>query len=99
MGEALRRIGHDVLTSFETGTAGQAIPDAEVLAFAVTQRRILLTLNRRHFIRLHEEKPDHGGIVVCTFDPDFATLAQRIHVAVEAKPDIVGQLVRVNRPA
>lgn len=65
----LRRLGHDVTTSFETGNAGQAVPDADVLAFAVAERRVLLTLNRRHFIRLHQETAEHAGIVVCTFDP------------------------------
>jgi hypothetical protein len=97
--EALRRLGHDVLTTAESGRAGQAVPDADVLAFAVAAQRIVVTLNRRHFIRLHQTTPTHAGIVVCTFDPDFAALAQRIHRAVEAQPQMAGQLVRVNRPA
>jgi len=29
----MRRLGHDVLTSFESGKANAAVPDAEVLAF------------------------------------------------------------------
>jgi uncharacterized protein DUF5615 len=97
--EALRRLGHDVLTTAESGRAGQAIPDADVLAFAVAEQRIVVTLNRRHFIRLHQTTPRHAGIVVCTFDPDFAALAQRIHTALEVQPQMAGQLVRVNRPA
>jgi len=32
--EELRRLGHDVLTSYESGRAGQAVPDEDVLAFA-----------------------------------------------------------------
>ena len=51
--------------------AGQAIPDEDVLAFARAKGRIFLTLNRKHFIRLHNQNPDHPGIVVCTFDPDL----------------------------
>jgi Domain of unknown function (DUF5615) len=97
--EALRHLGHDVLTTAESGRAGQAIPDADVLAFAVAEQRIVMTLNRRHFIRLHHTTPAHAGIVVCTFDPDFVALAQRIHSALEAQPQMAGQLVRVNRPA
>jgi hypothetical protein len=97
--EALRRLGHDVLTTADSGRAGQAIPDADVLAFAVEEDRIVVTLNRRHFIRLHHTTPAHAGMVVCTFDPDFAALAQRIHTALEAQPQMAGQLVRVNRPA
>ena len=97
--EALRRLGHDVLTTIESGRAGQAIPDLDILAFAMAEDRIVITLNRRHFIRLHHTTPAHAGMVVCTFDPDFAALAQRIHRALEAHPHMAGQLVRVNRPA
>ena len=51
--EELRRLGHDVLTIQETGKAGQSIPDEEVQAFASADRRAVLTLNRKHFIHLH----------------------------------------------
>lgn len=94
----LRRLGHDVLTIQETGRAEQAMPDEEVLAFAAEQNRILITLNRRHFIRLHNTGRPHAGIVVCTFDPSFEALAQRIHAALIAEPEIAGKLIRVNRP-
>lgn len=64
--EALRILGHDVLTVFEAGNAGQSISDEEVLAFANRDHRAVLTLNRRDFIRLHRIQPDHSGIIVCT---------------------------------
>ena len=96
--EALRTFGHDVLTSYDSGKANQSIPDADVLAFATDEGRILVTLNRRHFIGLHRRDPNHAGIVVCSYDPDFAALAGRIHAALIARPDIRGQLVRVNLP-
>ena len=69
--EVLIRLGHDVLTSHDAGQSGRAIPDDEVLAFAVSQGRAVLTINRKHFIRLHPMIPDHAGIIVCTFDPEF----------------------------
>lgn len=94
----LRRLGHDVLTIQETGRAGQAVPDEEVLAFARGEGRILVTLNRKHFIRLHGRQPDHAGIIVCTYDPDFGGQAHRIHDALESNSGMSGQLVRVNRP-
>ncbi len=96
--EELRRLGHDVMTLFETGKAGQAMPDEEVLAFARAEKRVLITLNCKHFIGLHRENPDHSGIVVCTFDSDFVSLAKRINSALLAQPDTTGQLVRINRP-
>ena len=62
----LRRLGHEVLTIVETGQSGHAVPDEQVLAFAIAERRAVLTLNRRHFVRLHSIHPEHAGIVVCT---------------------------------
>ncbi len=96
--QALRELGHDVLTSYDSGKANQSIPDPDVLAFAVQEDRILVTLNRRHFIGLHRARPDHAGIVVCTYDPNFAALARRIHEALTAQPEMHGQLVRINLP-
>jgi hypothetical protein len=94
----LRALGHDVLTVQETGKADQAVPDAEILRFATADNRIVLTINRRHFIRLHYEQPQHAGIIVCTLDADFAGQAERIHQAIGGQRLLTGQLVRVNRP-
>ena len=49
----LRRLGHDVLTSLDAGNANAAVPDQEVMAFAASEDRILLSYNRRHFSQLH----------------------------------------------
>jgi hypothetical protein len=96
--EELRRLGHDVVTLFETGKAEQAMPDEAVLAFARSERRVLLTLNRRHFVNLHNQSPSHPGIIVCTFDIDFVSLAHRIDAAIATQADLEGQLIRINRP-
>ena len=94
----LRRLGHDVLTSLEAGNANTAEPDYEVLAFAVAESRIVLSHNRSHFLKLHRNRTeDHTGMVLCTFDPDFRGLAQRIDAAVAARPEIRNHLIRVNR--
>jgi hypothetical protein len=95
--EDLRRRGHDVLTALEAGLAGQATPDNVILA-ASSDQRVLLTLNRRHFVRLHRVTPQHSGIVVCSAEPDCGALAQRIHTALAGQPSLQGQLVRVDRP-
>ena len=95
--EILRSLGHDVLTAFEAGQANQKIPDEEVLRFAISKQRVLLTYNRRHFIRLHSSNPIHSGIVVCTEDDDVEALAKRVHEAVSGK-NIENQLIRINRP-
>ena len=94
----LRRFGHDALSSREAGNAGRAVPDEEVLAFAIAEGRVLLTINRRHFVCLHAAQPMHAGIIVCTFDPDFTGQAARLDRVLASVPDWRGQLVRVNRP-
>lgn len=96
---ALRRLGHDVLTSLDAGNANAAVPDAEVLAFAAAGGRALLSHNRRHFLQLHLQRAErHAGIILCTFDPDFAGQASRIHAAVASLTDMTDELIRVNRP-
>lgn len=95
----LRELGHDVLTTVDAGKAQQAIPDPEVLEFATTHQRVLLTFNKWDFVTLHQTTPNHAGIIVCTQDRDSSALAQRIHAALNANPDMTGKLVRVNRPS
>ena len=97
--EELRRLGHDVLTIQDAAQASQAISDELVLAFAHSDGRRLVTLNRKHFIRLHNQQIAHSGIIACTFDPDFAALASRIHIAIQGQPHLAGQFIRINRPA
>jgi Domain of unknown function (DUF5615) len=97
--EELRRLGHDVLTIQEDRSAGVAIPDELVLDLALRHQRALVTLNRKHFVRLHQVRPGHVGIIVRTFDHDFKRQAQRIHAALETEPQLAGKLLRVNRPS
>lgn len=93
----LRRLGHDVMTVHESGLGGQSVSDRSVLEFAIDQGRGLITLNRRHFVKLHEETPGHPGIIVCTSDSDFVALATRIDAAIRSNPSLAGKLMRVNR--
>ncbi len=94
---ALREMGHDVLAVQESGL--DAAPDEQVLAFAIDKGLTLLTINRKHFFRLHNQSSDHAGMVLCTFDPDFARQARRIHEAIEPFQSLQGQVLRVNRPS
>ncbi len=94
----LRELGHDVLTTQEAGRAGQSVSDPEVLAFATRERRAVLTINRRDFIRLHARNPNHGGVIVCTQDRQFIAQAERIDEAIRSAGELEGRLLRVNRP-
>ncbi|MGO9468228.1 MAG: DUF5615 family PIN-like protein [Isosphaeraceae bacterium] len=96
--EAPRRLGHDVLTAQEAGRGGKVIDDDTVLADADAAGRILLSQNRRDFIRRHHAGLPHRGIVVSTYDPDAAALAQRIDAALAAESGPGRWLRRVNRP-
>lgn len=94
----LRDLDHDVLTAHEVGQSNRRIPDPEVLAFAVARQRAVLTLNRRHFARLHEQQGgQHHGILLCTDNPDREDFAERIHAAVKGV-SLEGRLLRITRP-
>jgi hypothetical protein len=75
-----------VLTANEASQARQGFSDAQVLAFAISQTRAVITFNRRHFIRLHRHVQPHYGIIVCTDDRDWIALAARVHQAIGALP-------------
>lgn len=94
----LREFGHDVLTARQAGNADRQVPDHEVLRFAHSEGRVLLTLNRRDFIGLHNSGVPHSGIVACTDDKDFIALATRVHEALCANESLGGKLLRVIRP-
>ncbi len=93
----LRRLGNDVLIAFEDGRANQRIEDEKVLRRAIKLNRAVLTINRIDFKKLHQSNPNHSGIVICTFDGDFAGQAQRIHETCKKLSEINNELVRIYR--
>ena len=97
--EALRTLGHDVLTALEAGQGNQRIPDDAVLRFATQARRAVLTLNRWQFIKLHGRFPRHAGILVCSSDADGDRQAREIDRALRGASTLDGILIRINRPA
>lgn len=97
--EALRRLGHDVLTALEAGHANQRLSDEAILDAAGRAGRAVLTINRWDFVGLHSRFPRHGGIVVCSQDPDVERQAAAIDAAVRKAGPLGGLLIRVNRPA
>jgi hypothetical protein len=95
----LRRLGHDVLTAFEDGRANKQLSDELVLARSTKLSRMLLTINRKDFKRLHNTTPEHSGILICKQDPDPRGQASRIHDACSSKADVAAQLIRIYRPS
>jgi predicted nuclease of predicted toxin-antitoxin system len=97
--KCLRILGHDVLTVQEAGNGNQRISDPDVLAFATQEGRAVLTQNRKDFIRLHQQQAEHAGIIACTNDRDWQSLANRIDESVAQEPALWGKLIRIVRPS
>ena len=97
--EELRHLGHDVVTMLDLGKANLGIDDAMVLDLARKDQRALVTMNRRHYLRLHKADPNHAGVIACTVDVDFTGLAARIDEAIRSVPSLEGEFVRVYRPS
>ena len=93
--DALRALGHDVATIQERGRANEATPDPDVLALATAEGRVVLTLNRKDFYRLHTKNPAHAGIIVCVVDSDFQRQARLIDEAIQKEGDLAGRIIRV----
>jgi hypothetical protein len=60
--QGLRRHGVDVLTAQEAGRCGA--PDADQLAFATAEGRVLVTFDT-DFLALHQSGVSHAGIAWC----------------------------------
>lgn len=52
--------------------ANQGIPDDQVLQYATSTKRILITENRQDFIDLHYTVPHHAGIIIFKYGLDYA---------------------------
>jgi predicted nuclease of predicted toxin-antitoxin system len=87
------------LTAKNAGNANQKIPDENVLTYAIAVERTVLTRNRRDFIKLHRDNPEHAGIIICTEWSDFEGQARRIHEAISTEENLKGKLIRINRPS
>ncbi len=94
--DLLRQLGHDVATVAEMGLSGG--DDAQVLADATREHRIVLTFNRWDFERLHRQNSYHEGIASCSADDDLDTLCQRIDQALRAAGTLARKHIRVNKP-
>lgn len=95
--EELRQQGHDVLTSYEAGNANQGIPDEQVLAYATTQQRAIITFNRDNFIKLHRARIRHSGIIICKDDRRYIEQAQFLHHYLTEQTTLTNRLIRVQK--
>ena len=93
----LRQQGYDVQTSYEAGNANQNIPDPDVLTYATTEDRCVITYNRQDFIKLHQTGIDHGGIIICKDDRDHSAQAEALEHYLGTCRTLRNRLLRVLR--
>jgi predicted nuclease of predicted toxin-antitoxin system len=93
----LREIGHDILTSYEAGQANQKIADIVVVSFATQENRIVITLNRDDFVRIHRTGIGHMGIIICKDDRDYDGQTQAIQTCLTANPVLSNRLIRIKK--
>jgi hypothetical protein len=48
---------------------------------------------------LHQKKAEHAGIIACTIDRDWQSLADRIDDRVAQESSLFGKLIRIVRPS
>ncbi len=94
----LREKGYDVLTTREAEKDNQRIPDEDVLNFAISQNRAVITLNYNHFKNLHKQVKTHRGIIICSRNDDWDIFADCIDIALRNEESIEGTLIWINRP-
>ncbi|NUM75464.1 DUF5615 family PIN-like protein [candidate division KSB1 bacterium] len=79
---ALRKRGFDVIHAQERDRKG--LSDVEHLAYAIEQRRCLLSFNTKDFVLLHNEyvehEKEHWGIIVSKQRPIGETLSRVLKV-------------------
>jgi predicted nuclease of predicted toxin-antitoxin system len=64
----LEQAGHQVVTPAQAGLTGRA--DDMHFRYAIDHQLVLLTKNPDDFLELHQETPDHSGILVIYQDND-----------------------------
>lgn len=97
MVEQLRHLGHDVLTSLDVGNANRAIADDDVLRYATTNQRIVVTFNRDDFIQLHKSGISHAGIIIRKDDRAYIEQAIALHEFLCQQQSMENRLVRVKQ--
>jgi hypothetical protein len=93
--EELRKLGHIIITVQESQNT--MMKDSGIFEYIKKNNMVLLTLNRLHFIHIHNKNKDHPGIIVCTFDSNFKRLANNIDKIFSNNSPLKGKLIRVNK--
>ncbi len=96
----LRQAGHDVLTVQEADLSG--LPDADVLTYAISANRVLLTHNADEFRLLHQADDRHSGIIAIYRDNDparnmsHAAISKALTNLEASDWELTGQFIALN---
>ncbi len=99
--ELLRIASHDVLTNNEAGLNGKS--DSSVLDYARRENRIMVTKNCKDFVDLHQDNPNHPGILLIYENKDYSKNQSRNDIVraianLEAeKISLANQLIALNQ--
>lgn len=83
----LRKLGHDVVRVRDLcqDKGGDAMSDSEVFAFAISQRRTIITENCADFLSLHATNNSHFGIIASNQFSDWKMQAKEIDKAIKSE--------------
>src|SRR5260370_6152071 len=95
----LRRLGYVVATVQQyqgTSRPKRSLTDDQVIDAAIEFRGAVLTLNDRHFVRLHFDRPQtHRGIIICTETSEYVKRAKEIDDEIQNHKPLTDKLVYV----
>lgn len=93
--KGLADASYDVTSIKELGLDRQWFSDEDVLKMAIELGRVVLTHNKRDFIRLHRKTDEHQGIITCYQTSDHETLTSKILQLLEEVDSFENKLFRV----
>ena len=93
----LTEVPYDVTSIKELGLDRKWFSDEDVLKTAIELNRVILTHNKRDFIKLHRKAEWHPGIITCYQTADFETLAGKIISLIEGVDSFENSLFRINK--
>lgn len=96
--QGLRDRGVDIMTTTEAGIDNQKTSDPEILRYAGTLGRAVITFNRKDFKQLHEEGEPHAGILLLKQNTPIPLLIEKIADLALSSSDLGGALHRIVQP-
>lgn len=93
--ERLKQEAYDVTSIKELGLDRQWFQDEDVLKKAIELNRVVLTHNKKHFIKLHRKVKIHTGIITCYQTTDYEGLVVKLLALFEKETEFENKLFRV----